>query len=109
MKKTQKEALNQAIQDMKAEGLKIKEELLTGVNLISFPVYANINIYNPEINKKEVKKIRMNVLVAKEFIPIPEHLKDKPNIVVDHIDGDKKNNYYENLQYITASDNNLKG
>jgi hypothetical protein len=56
-------------------------------------------------NKKEVKKIRINILVAKYFI----NENDIENLVVDHIDGNKQNNYYKNLQYITISENIIKG
>ncbi len=55
--------------------------------------YANINIYNPAKNKKEVKKVRINKLVAKYFILIPEKYLNKytfDELDVDHIDENKK-------------------
>jgi len=67
--------------------------------------YCNINIYDPIKNKKQVKKERTNVLVARYFINIPDELKEHKKIVVDHIDNNKFNNYYTNLQYITHGQN----
>ena len=74
-------------------------------------LYANINIYNPENNKKEVKKIRINILVAQYFLSKPAKYNgyDINELVVDHIDGNKKNNYFENLQYLTNAENIVKG
>lgn len=75
-------------------------------------LHANINIYNPEKNKKVVKKIRVNILVAKYFLTIPEQYLDKYNpdeLVVDHIDKNKENNYFENLQYLSNSENVKRG
>lgn len=74
--------------------------------------YANINIYNPTKNKKEVKKIRINRLVAEYFVQIPDEYLEKYelyDLVIDHIDGNKHNNYFENLQYLTNSENIKKG
>ena len=48
----------------------------------------------------EVSRCRVHRLVAEAFIPNPE---EKP--FVDHIDGDRSNNIYENLRYATASEN----
>ncbi len=70
--------------------------------------YANINIYNPAKNKKEVQKVRINRLVAKYFISIPEKYLNEytfDELVVDHIDEKKPHNYFKNLQYLTPSEN----
>jgi hypothetical protein len=75
-------------------------------------LHANVNIYNPEKNKKEVKKIRVNILVAKYFLTVSEKYLDKYNLdelVVDHIDKNKENNYFENLQYLSNSENVKRG
>lgn len=73
--------------------------------------YANINIYNKQLNLKQVKKERINVLVGKYFLNIPERYKNEniEDLVIDHIDGNKHNNYYKNLQYLLISENIIKG
>lgn len=69
---------------------------------------VSINMYNKN-NKMSPKKERTNVLVAKYFIEIPENLKNKNNLVVDHINNNQRyNNHFTNLQWTTRSINRLK-
>ena len=58
--------------------------------------YAHVTLY---INKKG-KRVKIHRLVATAFIPNPEN---KP--YVNHIDGVRGNNFVENLEWVTASEN----
>jgi hypothetical protein len=49
------------------------------------------------------KKVRLHRLIAETLIPNPHNLE-----CVDHIDGNKLNNFPSNLQWITNRDNTLK-
>lgn len=51
-------------------------------------------------NNGEEKFMRLNRLVALTFINNPNNLP-----VVNHLDGDKKNNYVENLEWTTVKEN----
>lgn len=50
--------------------------------------------------KKKSKRLRVHRIVAETFIPNPNNYP-----VIDHIDGDKKNNKVENLKWCTQSEN----
>ena len=52
------------------------------------------------IELRNTVKLRIHRLVAQYFIPNPEGKKQ-----VNHIDGNKKNNHYANLQWVTNQEN----
>ena len=56
--------------------------------------YCNISI------KGKVSKIKIHILVAKAFV---ENNNNKET--VNHIDGNKLNNYYLNLEWLTRKEN----
>lgn len=70
------------------------------------------NILKPYISKKGYERVdvdgRKNVmihhLVYEMFIG-----KRNKNLVIDHIDGNKRNNHYTNLQQISSKQNTQKG
>ena len=53
-----------------------------------------------------VKKFWIHSIVAKEFL---NHIPNKMNLTIDHIDNNKLNNYVGNLQIISNRDNIIKG
>lgn len=60
--------------------------------------YLQVDLYNSGI--RETKRVHR--LVAEAFIPNPDH---KPD--VNHIDGNKRNNSADNLEWVTKSENML--
>lgn len=59
--------------------------------------YKSICLQNNIAGKKTYK---IHILVAKLFVKNPHHKK-----LVNHIDGNKFNNYYKNLSWVTAREN----
>lgn len=58
--------------------------------------YLSVDLYKDGQRSKK----RVNRIVAEAFIPNPD---DKPE--VDHLDGNKKNNSVENLEWVTKKEN----
>ena len=63
---------------------------------VSSNTYLTLNLYK----MGKAKSFSVHVLVAQEWIENPDNKR-----CVDHIDGDKANNHYENLRYATHSEN----
>ena len=61
--------------------------------------YLRVGLY-----KDGKQKFYIHRLVAEAYIPNPNNL-----ATVDHIDGNKEHNYINNLQWMTQSDNTIKG
>lgn len=60
--------------------------------------YLTVNLYKDGTRKTK----RVHILVAETFIPNPENLP-----VVNHIDGDKTNPNYMNLEWVSYSENTV--
>lgn len=73
-------------------------------NLILKPVGINYKSVVLSVSGKHRRKetLKISRLVAMHFIPNPEN---KP--VVNHIDGNKKNDHYSNLEWNTISENSI--
>ena len=62
--------------------------------------YLRIGLYDGK-NKRR-KTILVHRLVARAFLPSPPK---KLKVEINHVDGDKENNYVENLEWVTHADN----
>lgn len=63
--------------------------------------YMNIVLYNEE---KERVNFKIHRLVARAFIGEPP---DDSRTQINHIDGNKLNNHYSNLEWVNSSENQL--
>lgn len=68
-----------------------KEKILT-------PIRHHLGYYIVHLGSSKIRMI--HTLVAKAFIPNPEHHR-----YVNHIDGNKRNNIVTNLEWVTAKQN----
>lgn len=59
-----------------------------------------ITIQLPDLKLGTIRHTGIHKLVAEAFIPNPENKSD-----VNHIDEDKENNYYKNLEWLTHKEN----
>ena len=62
--------------------------------------YARVNLFGPEGRKRRFA----HRMVAEAFHPE----KYSEDLVIDHLDGDKTNNHYKNLEPISQSENTLR-
>jgi hypothetical protein len=60
--------------------------------------YKSVNIYTGSVASK--KNMKVHRMIAECYIPNPDN---KPQ--VNHIDGDKLNNHYTNLEWVTREEN----
>lgn len=75
--------------------INLKEKLIKGWK--NDDGYINVEL---NINNKS-KKVQLSRLVAQSFVDNPENLPQ-----VNHIDGNKTNNNYLNLEWVTSRENN---
>ena len=60
--------------------------------------YLDVVLYRGK--KEDRKAVKIHVLVARLFVPNPYN-----NREVNHIDGNKQNNHYTNLEWVTNQEN----
>lgn len=70
-------------------------------NNINTKGYCYVSLHKPKVNRK---KFLVHRLVGIHFIDNPNN---KPQI--NHIDYNKVNNYYKNLEWVTNKENGLHG
>lgn len=77
--------------------------LRTNKDLKQYKNKAGYMVVASKLGGRKGKNIcmRVHVMVAKAFVPNPDN---KP--FVNHIDGDKTNNEWWNLEWVTSSENN---
>lgn len=71
-------------------------------NILSLSDINNVGYYRITLYTPNKKRFFIHRLVAYHFC---EGYKE--GLVVNHKDGDKQNNYYENLEWVTRSENDL--
>lgn len=59
-----------------------------------------------KLSKERIRKtFKVHRLVAEAFVPLPSETKDEYRYEVNHIDCNRKNNHYDNLEWVTHADN----
>ena len=79
-------------------------------NIIMIPNISNRGYYRIDLRKKgKTTRYSLHRLVAKAFIPIPQELLDQgytyDTLQVNHLDENKLNNHYTNLEWCTPQYN----
>ena len=82
----------------------IKGKLRKTVINDGYQCIALIGINNE--NKKELHNLRIHRLVAYTYLKKPDNFND--NYVVNHIDGNRLNNNFKNLEWCTSAENTQK-
>lgn len=79
---------------------RVKRIVANGEHFIKAQTHTNGYCYVHLCKGNKVKAYRLHRLVAEAFVP---NFGNKPH--VNHLDGDKTNNRYDNLEWVTASEN----
>ena len=101
------------MKDLIYKGIKTNYKIDEYGNIFSFHIYKNGKLMKSRLDKDGYQKINLTIngkektcfvhrLVAENFVYNSD---PKMNNIINHIDGNKNNNYYMNLEWTTAKGN----